>query len=254
LDNYRELAADELVGISLWNTVVMALSVPLAIVVGLLMAVALDSGVRGLATYRTIYYLPAIVPMVAASILWIWVFNAQDGLLNGLIARSGLEGAVASVLSAFDVDVPINWLQSARMAKPSLILMALWGAGSGMLIWLAGLKSVPVHLYEAAAIDGAGPIRRFLHVTLPMLSPYIFFNLVMGTIGVFQVFTQAYIMTRGGPNDATLFYAYNLFNQAFRFLRMGYAAALAWVLFGIIMVLTLINIAASRRWVHYESA
>ncbi len=254
LDNYRELAADPLVHVSLWNTAVMWLSVPLGLVVGLAMAMLLDTGVRGLAAYRTIYYLPAIVPMVAASILWFWVFNPQDGLLNGLIARAGLEKALALVLSPFDVQVPVKWLQSQQTAKSSLILMSLWSAGSGMLIWLAGLKSVPAHLYEAAAIDGAGPIRRFFNITLPMLSPYVFFFLVMGTIAVLQVFTQAYIMTAGGPNDATLFYAYNLFNQAFRFLRMGYAASLAWMLFVIIMVLTLINLWASKKWVHYETS
>ena len=253
LDNYRELAHDPLVGISLWNTVVMALSVPLGLIVGLAIAMLLDTGVRGLAGYRTIYYLPAIVPMVAASILWIWVFNVQDGLLNGLVARAGMENAVGWALGPFGIDVPVKWLQSAETSKAALIIMALWGAGAGMLIWLAGLKSIATHLYEAAAIDGAGPVRRFFHVTLPMLSPYIFFNLVMGTIAVFQIFTQAYIMTRGGPSDSTLFFAYNLFNQAFRLLRMGYAAALAWVLFAIIMLLTLINLAMSKRWVHYES-
>ena len=156
----------------------MALSVPLALVAGLAMAMLLDTGVRGLASYRTLYYLPAIVPVVAASILWIWVFNVQDGLLNGLIARIHLEGVLTSILAPFGVKVPIRWLQSAETAKASLILMSLWGAGASMLIWLAGLKSVPAHLYEAAAIDGAGPVRRFTSVTLPMLSPYVFFNLV----------------------------------------------------------------------------
>ena len=249
LENYREVARDPLFYKSLYNTAFMALGVPLGIVVGLALAMLLDANVRGLSTYRTLFYLPAIVPAVAASILWLWVFHPTGGLVNATLGAAH----VNDWLAAHGYDVPLKWLQSERMAKPALILMGLWGAGASMLIWLAGLKSIPEDLYEAAAIDGAGPIRRFAYVTLPMLTPYIFFNLIMGTIGVFQVFTQAYIMTEGGPNDATLFYAYNLFNQAFRYLRMGYASSLAWVLFAIIMILTLIQIRTSRRWVHYEA-
>ncbi len=187
--------------------------------------------------------------------LWIWVFNPTEGMLNELMEAAGLNAGIESVSGWLraPIDTPIKWLQDQRWSKPALIIMGLWGAGGGMLIWLAGLKSIPLHLYEAAAIDGAGPWRRFVHVTLPMLSPYIFFNLVMGVIGVFQIFTQAYIMTAGGPADSTLFYAYNLFNQAFRYLRMGYASALAWILFVIIMALTLLNLVLSKKWVHYES-
>jgi multiple sugar transport system permease protein len=142
LDNFRELARDPLVATSLKNTAFMALSVPLALVVGLAMAMLLDAGVRGLAVYRTVYYLPAIVPVVAASVLWFWVFNVQDGLLNGLIARMGLEPLAARLLRPIGVDVPIKWLQSSITAKPALILMMLWGAGGSMLIWLAGLKPI----------------------------------------------------------------------------------------------------------------
>jgi ABC-type sugar transport system permease subunit/ABC-type glycerol-3-phosphate transport system substrate-binding protein len=247
--NYKELARDPLFYKSLGNTAFMALGVPLGIVLGLGVALLLDAGVRGLSAYRTLFYLPAIVPAVAASILWLWVFHPTGGLVNTLLAVTGLN----STLSGWGLDVPLKWLQQESLAKPALIIMGLWGVGGGMLIWLAGLKSIPEELYEAAAIDGAGPLRRFVFVTLPMLTPYIFFNLIMGTIGVFQAFTQAYIMTEGGPNDATLFYAYNLFNQAFRYLRMGYASALAWVLFAIIMVLTLIQLKTSKRWVHYEA-
>lgn len=249
LDNYKELAGDPLFYKSLYNTAFMALSVPLGIVVGLGLAMLLDAAVRGLSAYRTLFYLPAIVPAVAASILWMWVFHPTSGLMNALMDATGLNHVVRD----WGLDVPLKWLQQESLAKPALIIMSLWGAGASMLIWLAGLKSIPEELYEAAAIDGAGRLRRFRHVTLPMLTPYIFFNLIMGTIGVFQVFTQAYIMTEGGPNDSTLFYAYNLFNQAFRYLRMGYASALAWVLFAIIMILTLIQIRTSKRWVHYEA-
>jgi multiple sugar transport system permease protein len=146
-----------------------------------------------------------------------------------------------------------GWLQDQFWSKPALILMGLWGAGASMIIWLAGLKGIPQHLYEAAEIDGAGPLRRFWNITLPMLSPYIFFNLIMGLIGTFQIFTQAYVMTRGGPVDSTLFYAYALFNEAFRYLRMGYASAMAWVLFGIVFLLTFLQMRLASRWVHYES-
>ncbi len=255
LGNYREAFADPLFGKSLYNTVFMVIGVPLGLIVGLAMAILLDSGVRGLSFYRTIYYLPAIVPAVASSVLWLWVLQPEDGLINSLLEATRIDTALETlgVSNWLGVGIPINWLGEDRMAKPALILMGLWGAGAGMLIWLAGLKSIPEHLYEAASIDGANAWHRFRHVTLPMLSPYILFNLVMGTIAVFQIFTQAFIMTEGGPNDATLFYAYNLFNQAFRYLRMGYASALAWILFAIIFVLTLIQLYFSKKWVHYES-
>ncbi len=249
LANYRELAGDPLFYKSLYNTAFMALGVPLGIVAGLALAMLLDANVRGLSTYRTLFYLPAIVPAVAASILWLWVFHPTGGLVNTVLGAIGMN----DWLVRWGLDAPLKWLQTEGLAKPALLIMGLWGAGASMLIWLAGLKSVPEELYEAASIDGAGPLRRFLYVTLPMLTPYIFFNLIMGTIGVFQIFTQAYIMTEGGPNDATMFYAYNLFNQAFRYLRMGYASALAWVLFAIIMILTLIQLKTSKRWVHYAN-
>jgi len=224
---------------SLWNTIFMALGIPLGMILSLGIAVLLNYEVRGMAIYRTFFYLPAIMPAVAASILWIWILNPQEGVLNALLANVGITGP--------------SWLQNENWSKPALILMGLWGAGGGMIVWLAGLKGIPVHLYEAARLDGAGRARCFWNVTLPMLSPYILFNLIMGLIGTFQVFTQAYVMTQGGPVDSTLFYAYNLFNNAFRYLRMGYASAMAWVLFAIVLVLTLIQLKLSRGRVHYES-
>lgn len=224
---------------SLWNTVFMALGIPLGMMVSLAIAMLLSYEIKGMAVYRTFFYLPAIMPAVAASILWIWIFNPHQGILNTMLAQIGLTGPA--------------WLQDEYWSKPALILMALWGAGGGMIVWLAGLKGIPMHLYEAAELDGAGRWRKFWNVTLPMLSPYILFNLIMGLIGTFQIFTQAFIMTQGGPVDSTLFYAYYLFNNAFRYMKMGYASALAWVLFAIILILTVIQLRISRLWVYYES-
>lgn len=240
LENYVEmLTQDTRFYKSLWNTVFMVLGIPLGMAVGLGIALLLNYEIKGMAVYRTFFYLPAIMPAVAASILWKWIFNPQEGILNGLLGEVGIPGPA--------------WLQDEHLAKPALILMGLWGAGAGMIVWLAGLKGIPKHLYEAAEIDGAGCLRRFWYITLPMLSPYIFFNLIMGIIGTFQIFAQAYIMTQGGPIDSTLFYAYGLFNNAFRYMRMGYASAMAWVLFAIILVLTAVQLRLSKIWVHYES-
>ena len=232
-------AADPLFWKSLWNTIYMVAGVPLGMAVGLGVAMLLNANVRGLSTYRTIYYLPAIVPAVAASILWLWVLSPEYGLIN------------STLKSLFGLAGP-QWLQSPKWSKPSIILMGLWSAGAGMIIWLAGLKGIPQQLYEAAEIDGAAAWARFRHITLPMLTPYVFFNLIMGVIGTFQIFTQAYIMTQGGPVDSTLFYVYYLFNNAFRYFAMGYAAAMAWILFWLILALTLIQLRLAPRWVHYE--
>jgi multiple sugar transport system permease protein len=241
VSNYQTLLLrDPLFWKSLGNTWFMVLGVPIGMAVGLGVAMLLNSAVRGMTVYRTVYYMPAIVPTVASSILWMWVLNPQHGLINRGIA------------AVFHAAGP-NWLTAAAWSKPSIILMGLWGAGQGMIIWLAGLKGIPQQLYEAAQIDGAGPLRRFTSVTLPMLTPYIFFSTIMGIIGTFQIFNQAYIMTQGGPVDSTLFYVYYLFNNGFRYFKMGYASALAWVLFWIILALTMIQLKLAPRWVHYES-
>jgi ABC-type sugar transport system permease subunit/ABC-type glycerol-3-phosphate transport system substrate-binding protein len=252
LDNYEQLlgtysdpATGEVIDndaefwTSLRNTGFMVISVPLSIILGLGIALLLSSAVRGMAFFRTVYYLPAIVPAVATFMIWVWVFNDQHGIMNMTLRWLGM-------------DDPPKWLQSQTWAKPALVIMGLWSVGSGMLIWLAGLKNIPEQLYEAAAIDGAGRIRRFFHITLPMLSPYLFFNFVLGLIGVFQIFEPAYLMTNGGPSNSTLFYSYKLFNEAFRYLNMGTASAMAWIMFLIIMGLTLLNLWAGKRWVHYE--
>ena len=166
-----------------------------------------------------------------------------NGLIRWLLAWFGVEG----------VKLPM-WIWDPAWSKPSLIIMNVWAAGSGMIIWLAGLQSIPPQLYEAAAIDGAGKWRQFWHVTMPMLTPYILFNFVIGLIGTMQILDEAYIMTKGGPVDSTLFYAYYLFRQAFQFFRMGYAAALAWILFVVVLALTMLQLWMSKKWVHYEQA
>ena len=212
-------------------------AVPLGIVAGVALALLLNLNVRGMAVYRTIFYLPSIVPAVATSVVFIWILNPQIGLVNGILSRFGVLGP--------------NWLADTKWAFWSLVLMGLWAVGGSMIIYLAGLKDIPAYLYEAAMIDGAGPLRRTLLITLPMLTPVIFFNLVMGVIGAFQFFTPAYIMTNGGPEDSTQFYALYLFSRAWRYLDMGYASAMAWVLFLVVVVFTGILFRFQRKWVHY---
>ncbi len=250
-DNYAQLLGrhyDAVVGQVVWNdpifwkslanTAFMIIGVPLGIVAGLSIALLLDTRVRGLHVYRTIYYLPAIVPAVASFILWIWIFDPSRGLLN-------------QALGLFGLSNPPNWLSDPAWAKPSLILMGLWGVGAGMIIWLAGLKDIPEAMYEAASIDGANRLQRFRYITIPLLSPYILFNMVMGMIHVFQIFESAFIMTEGGPADSTMFYAYKLFNEAFRYLNMGVASAMAWILFLVVLSITLFQLWLSKKWVHY---
>ena len=237
--NYRWMfTGDRLFWKSVGNTAFMIIGIPLGMALSLGIALLLNLEIRGVAVWRTFFYLPSIVPAVASSILWLWIFNPNAGLLNAFLASFGIHGP--------------NWLQDEHTSKPALILMGLWGAGGGMIIWLAGLKGISETYYEAAALDGANAWQRFLHITLPLLSPYIFFNLIMGLIATLQIFTQAFIMTQGGPIDSTLFYAYHLFNSAFRFLQMGYASALGWFLFLIVFGLTILQLKLSKRWVHYE--
>ena len=214
-------------------------SVPLSLVVALALALLLNSKVRGIAFFRTIFYLPSVLPAIAVAVLWIWVFNPSYGILNILLALVGIEGP--------------KWLGDPNWALPALILMSLWSLGGSMIIFLAGLKGISSTLYEAAELDGANKTQQLFSITIPQLTPTIFFNLVMSIIGSFQVFTQAYAMTEGGPQKSTLFYMYYLFDMAFIKFRMGYASALAWVLFIIILVFTLLVIRSSSLWVYYES-
>ena len=250
LDNYRYLfSEDPVFWKSLANTLFMLIGLPLGMATSLALALLLNAKVRGMSAWRTFFYLPAIMPGVAAALLWVWIFQPTHGLLNRLFGIVGLNW----LLEQIGMRVPVLWLQSEFTSKPALILMGLWSAGAGMIIWLAGLKGIPEHLYEAAELDGASRLQRFRHITLPMLTPYIFFNLLMGMIGTLQVFESAYIMTAGGPVDSTLFFGYHLFNNAFRYFRMGQASAMAWVLCLIVLVITVIQIRTAKIWVHYEA-
>ena len=238
--NYRELfTTDPKFGISLSVTFRYSIaSVPLGMVLSLVVALLLNQKVPGIRFYRTAFYLPSLLGGVALTLIWMWVFSPAYGLLNAFLKLFGLQGPL--------------WFQSERWALPGLIIMSLWGIGGRMIIFLAGLQNIPDHLYEAAEMDGAGSFRRFWHVTIPMLTPTIFFNLVIGIIGSLQTFAQAFIATRGGPNNATLFYALYLYTNAFEYFEMGYASALAWILFAIILTLTLLVIRSSPMWVFYE--
>ncbi|MBB6732728.1 carbohydrate ABC transporter permease [Cohnella zeiphila] len=239
LDNFDKLAHDPNVRDSLKVTAIYVVcSVPLGTVLSILLAVLLNQNVKGMRIFRTLFYLPSVVSGVAVSMLWIWIFESNYGLLN-------------TVLSWFGVKGP-HWLTDSSTALLSIIIMSLWGVGGSMVIYLAGLQSVPRSLQEAAELDGASRVRRFWSVTVPMLSPTVFFNLIMGLIGSFQVFTQALVMTGGGPGNATLFYVLYLYQNAFQFFKMGYASALGWLLFVIILVLILVLFQTSNRWVYYE--
>ncbi len=239
LVNYKYLFQDEMIPKATINTLFMVIGIPLGLVGSLALALLLNLNIRGVSVWRTIYYLPAIIPAVASFYLWMWLLHPTCGLFNQLLAFAGITGP--------------SWLGAENWSKPSLILMGLWGCGGGILIWLAGLKGISLHYYEAAAIDGASSLQQFRYITLPMITPYIFFHFVVGLIGVFQIFEVALIMTGGGPVNSTLFYVYHLFNNAFRYGHMGYASAMAWGLFIIILILTIIQLKLSRRWVHYES-
>jgi multiple sugar transport system permease protein len=241
LDNFRKLLSDELFWQALKvTTLYTVISVPLTMVLAFALALLMNTKVRGITTFRTLYYLPSIIPAVANAVLWAWFLNSDFGLLNALLHTIGLP--------------KVLWLQEPELALPALILMSLWGLGGPMVTYLAGLQGIPNEFYEAAEIDGAGPWAKLWHVTIPLMSPVIFFNLIMGIIGTFQVFTAAYLITNGGPQNATLFYVLYVWRNAFQFLDMGYGAALAWVLFFIIMGLTTFIFRGVGSRVYYEEA
>jgi len=239
LANFRVLSTDPLFWKALYNTAYYTfISVPLMMIISLGVALLLNSKLPGMRFFRTIFFLPAVLSGVGVALLWLWIFNPDYGLINLLLGYLGIEGPL--------------WLYAPEWAKPAMIIMSLWGLGGVMVINLAGLQSVPQELFEAARVDGANGWAQFRYVTLPMLSPTLFFNFITLTIGSFQVFTQAYIMTGGGPVHSTLFYVLYLFQTAFESLRMGYASAMAWILFFVIVGVSLFQLAASRRLVYYE--
>jgi multiple sugar transport system permease protein len=252
LDNYRQLFADPLFAKSLGNTLYLTLvGVPLAVVVALGIALLLNTrGIRGISVFRTIFYLPVVIPSVAAAILWIFLLNPANGLVNMFLGALGIAGP--------------GWFYDPAWAKNGIILLTVWAAGDIVIIYLGALQGVSRALYEAAEVDGAGAWVKLRHVTIPMISPAILFNLITGAIGAFQYFTQAFVIGNGtgrgndgsigGVQNSLLFYGLNLYNNGFRYFQMGYASALAWFLLIAILIATLLLLRASRNRVYYESA
>lgn len=240
LDNYVEaFTRDPLFWKAVSNTIYfIGVSVPFGIIAAFALAMMLNSKISGTTLYRTIYYLPSVVPAVAAVIVWIFIFETRRGILNFGLELVGLPA--------------IRWLSDPAWAMPALIIMSLWSIGASMIIFLAGLQGIPQELYEAAEVDGANGWHNLWRITVPLMTPTIFFNLVMSLVAAFQAFNNAFIMTNGGPNNATLLYMLHLYNNAFRYFRMGYASALAVVLFIIVFGLTLFVYRSSKRWVYYS--
>jgi len=217
----------------------VVIQLPAGLCIALAGALLLNTRVKGMTLFRTLFYLPTVVPVVATSMVWGWVLNLNYGLVNQLVKALGFK--------------PINFFGNPKTALPTLAVMTWFGVGQTMVIYLAGLLNIPPSLYEAAEIDGAGKVHRFLSITIPMLSPTIFYTVIMGLILSFQYFTQAYILTSGGPLKATYFYNLMIYNVAFKWLKMGYASAMAWFLLLIILVLTLTVFRGSSAWVYYEA-
>lgn len=244
LTNYANMLKDERLLKALQNTVYMVvIAVPVTLFTSFLCAVLLNLKLRGKSIYRVIYFLPSITPVVATSMLWLWMFNTNNGLLNSAVSYFGIRGP--------------SWLTDPNWTKPAFIIMGLWGMGGTIVIYLSGLQDVPVALLEAAELDGASWWQRLRHVTVPMVSPITLFNLILGVIGMFQYFTQAFVFAQhvdrglGGPLDSTLFYSVYLYDRAFGVLKFGYASAMAWLLFIIIMICTVLLLRSSERWTYY---
>jgi multiple sugar transport system permease protein len=247
LANYFELFNDKLFWTSLANTLyLVAIGVPLTLLLSFVCAILLNLKVRGQSIYRVIFFLPSIVPTVASALLWIWILNPSSGIVNAFLGQVGIIGP--------------NWFRDPNWAKPALIIMGLWGMGGTIVIYLSGLQDVPVTLLEAAEIDGASWLQRLRHITIPMVSPITLFNLIIGVIGTFQYFAQAYVFgtavntansALGAPLNSTLFYSVYLYQNGFIYLRLGYASAMAWILFIIIMICTLLLLRTSDRWTYY---
>lgn len=241
LENYRQLFLDPVFWKAMANTgIYAALTIPSTLIVSLALALLLNTKVRGMAYYRTIFFVPSLVPAVATACLGLWMFNNEHGLVNQMLGFVGIKGP--------------NWMGDIAWAKPTLAMLAVWGVGNAVVIYLAGLQDVPVQLYEAADLDGAPAWRKTWHITLPMISPVILFNGVMGIIQTLQVFVQPYIMfPEGAPARSTYLYVTYLYDNAFRFHKMGYASAMGWIMFVVIFALTMLAIKGTEKKVHYGS-
>jgi multiple sugar transport system permease protein len=240
LDNIRMLFEDPLVGKSLGNTFYYTfLGIPLQFVVAFALALLLNQEMHGRVVYRTIFYLPTIVPAVAIAAVWGQILNAESGVLNNVLRAVGLPA--------------VQWLWKPALAKPAFIIMSLWTTGGAMVLLLAALQGVPQEFLEAAEIDGAGRWARFWNITVPVISPTILFCMIMGVIGSFQTFTSSFIMTNGGPQNATLFIVLYLYRNAFQLFKMGYASTLAWLVFAIVAAFTYVQFRLATRWVYYET-
>lgn len=240
LANYKALWTDQVFWQSMQNTLYYtALAVPIGIVIAMAMAIAMNTPLREVPLYRAALYLPSVLPLFAVSFIFIALLDPNRGIVNQLMVALGLPN--------------INWFGDPRYAKLGIVLLAQFGAGNTALVFLAGLKAIPKTLYEAAVLDGAGPVRRFFSVTLPLMTPVILYSLILGLSLGLQVFAQAYIITNGGPANSTNFYVFYLYNQAFRYSQMGAASAMAWVLFIITLLLALLIFRTSKRWVNYET-
>nr|WP_199749481.1 sugar ABC transporter permease [Cytobacillus oceanisediminis] len=243
LDNFKRMfTIDDLFKTSLWNTLYYVLfSVPLTTAGAIFLSVLLNQKIKGMKFFRTLYYLPAILSGVAVYFLWMQLLSPSTGLVNTFLGWFGIEGPA--------------WLFDPEWTKPALLLMKMWSVGGGMLLYLASLQGVSSSMYEAAELDGAGAMQKFFYITLPMISPIIFFDVLTSTIGSFQIFQEAYVMTEngsGGPGNSLLFYNLHMWNNAFEVFDMGYASAMAWLLFIVVMILTVINMKLGKKWVHYE--
>ncbi len=240
-DNYRTLLVDDpYFWNSIWNTLYYVLfRTPLCIFGSLLLAVLLQHSLKGMRLFRTVFFIPSIITGVVLSVIWLWMYNPQYGLMNIMLSFFGIQGP--------------NWLQSTEWSKPAIVLMSLWSIGGGrMLVFLAALQGIPKHLYEVVDLDGGNAWQKFIHVTLPLISPVLFLWTVMEVIMGFQVFVESYVMTKGGPLNSTLFYNLYLYNKAFDDYSMGYASALAWILLVITLVVTLVQFKVGQKWVYYE--
>ncbi|WP_325176589.1 carbohydrate ABC transporter permease [Paenibacillus alkalitolerans] len=241
MENYRQLMKDNVFWVSIYNTLYFTfLFVPISICVGVGLALVLNIKIRGQGIYRTLFFMPSLVPPIATTIIWLWLLNPQFGLVNHWLEQLGLPGPA--------------WLGSEHWSKPSLVLMSLWGIGQSIVIYLAGLQDIPQDYYDAADVDGANVAQRLKNITLPLLTPVIFFNLVMGTIGALQNFVLPYTLTngQGTPANSMMFYVMYLYTNGFGYLKMGYASAMAWILFMIVIALTALIFWSQKRWVYYQ--